>query len=429
MYKGGALKVNPAVAIVAVLVGANLAGVLGALLAIPTAASLGRGDRRAGADRPAAAAPRSRAVEQAEAGQVAPRPRFQNGSPRAPSKRFFDALAASRAGRRASPRREWGLPRRNAPTSATSGTTTARAAPSRTSPWTTLTSASTMPTTPERRRRRRTRSSSTSSAASTQPLKPTSSMPAIARGDDHGVDRAPALLLPVDVLEVEPERELVQRQPGADPEEDRGDLAPGRVRVATATPIQPKISSSRIPQTRWWMCVPPTETLPGHQLTCARIMWVLVRMKPNVSRKATKNRNCGLAPGVDDALLVERMPMDADQRAQRNPACVSKQLAAVSSPLPPAQRSRPASPLSCRCRRRRRVRRPGAAAELVPARVRPRAGRRRRCRERVSGPGPPSRWSARGAADDAVAAGAAVERAVAGRRRRRRTTTGRSGRP
>jgi len=41
MYKGGALKVNPAVAIVAVIVGANLAGVLGALLAIPAAASLG----------------------------------------------------------------------------------------------------------------------------------------------------------------------------------------------------------------------------------------------------------------------------------------------------------------------------------------------------------------------------------------------------
>jgi predicted PurR-regulated permease PerM len=41
MYKGGALKVNPAVAIVAVIVGANLAGILGALLAIPAAASLG----------------------------------------------------------------------------------------------------------------------------------------------------------------------------------------------------------------------------------------------------------------------------------------------------------------------------------------------------------------------------------------------------
>jgi predicted PurR-regulated permease PerM len=41
MYRGGALKVNPVVAIVAVLVGANLAGVLGALIAIPAAASIG----------------------------------------------------------------------------------------------------------------------------------------------------------------------------------------------------------------------------------------------------------------------------------------------------------------------------------------------------------------------------------------------------
>lgn len=41
LYKGGALKMNPAVAIVAVIVGAELAGVLGALLAIPAAASLG----------------------------------------------------------------------------------------------------------------------------------------------------------------------------------------------------------------------------------------------------------------------------------------------------------------------------------------------------------------------------------------------------
>lgn len=41
LYRGGALRLNPAVAIVAVVVGAQLAGILGALLAIPTAASLG----------------------------------------------------------------------------------------------------------------------------------------------------------------------------------------------------------------------------------------------------------------------------------------------------------------------------------------------------------------------------------------------------
>jgi hypothetical protein len=51
-----------------------------------------------------------------------------------------------------------------------------------------------------------------------------------------------------------------------------------------------------MPQTRWWMWVPPTETLPGHQLTCALIMWALVRMKPNVSRKETKKRKCGSLP-------------------------------------------------------------------------------------------------------------------------------------
>lgn len=41
LYSGGALKINPAVAIVSVLIGASLAGILGALLAIPIAASLG----------------------------------------------------------------------------------------------------------------------------------------------------------------------------------------------------------------------------------------------------------------------------------------------------------------------------------------------------------------------------------------------------
>jgi predicted PurR-regulated permease PerM len=40
MVYGRALKVNPIVTIVAVLVGASLLGILGALLAIPTAAAI-----------------------------------------------------------------------------------------------------------------------------------------------------------------------------------------------------------------------------------------------------------------------------------------------------------------------------------------------------------------------------------------------------
>ena len=45
--------------------------------------------------------------------------------------------------------------------------------------------------------------------------------------------------------------------------------------------------------------------VPGHHLTWARIRWALVRMNPKVTRKATKNRNSGLAAGVDDRPVVE----------------------------------------------------------------------------------------------------------------------------
>ncbi len=44
------------------------------------------------------------------------------------------------------------------------------------------------------------------------------------------------------------------------------------------------------------MWVPPTWTLPGHQLTWARIMYALVRMKPNVIRNETRNSSSGSLP-------------------------------------------------------------------------------------------------------------------------------------
>ena len=41
----------------------------------------------------------------------------------------------------------------------------------------------------------------------------------------------------------------------------------------------------------WWIWVPPlVSTFPGHQLTCALIMWALVRMKPNEQTKASRIR-------------------------------------------------------------------------------------------------------------------------------------------
>src|SRR5215207_8022838 len=49
------------------------------------------------------------------------------------------------------------------------------------------------------------------------------------RRDHRGVDRAAPLLRPVDVVEVDPEGELVDRQAGADPEGEGADLGPGTV--------------------------------------------------------------------------------------------------------------------------------------------------------------------------------------------------------
>ncbi len=65
---------------------------------------------------------------------------------------------------------------------------------------------------------------------------------------------------------------------------------------STAIASHPEIIRVRIPQNMWWMWVPPTSRLPGHQLTPARIMWALVRMKPNESRNATRKRNAGSLP-------------------------------------------------------------------------------------------------------------------------------------
>src|SRR5256885_8616629 len=50
--------------------------------------------------------------------------------------------------------------------------------------------------------------------------------PAEGRREDDRVDRLAALLGPVDVLEAQPERELVECQPGTDPEQHGHDLAP-----------------------------------------------------------------------------------------------------------------------------------------------------------------------------------------------------------
>ena len=106
LYKGGALKVNPAVAIVAVIVGAELAGVLGALLAIPTAASLGVIIDECVLPGPTGA--RRGLGAEGEGGRVARRPasrRARRGNPRS----ALGALLLAVVIEELRPRRECGL--------------------------------------------------------------------------------------------------------------------------------------------------------------------------------------------------------------------------------------------------------------------------------------------------------------------------------
>ena len=71
---------------------------------------------------------------------------------------------------------------------------------------------------PTRGRRSSPASTSTASQTSIQNSRPSSAITSSADRHDHRVDRLAPLLLPVDVLEVQPERELVHRQAHADAE-------------------------------------------------------------------------------------------------------------------------------------------------------------------------------------------------------------------
>ena len=89
-----------------------------------------------------------------------------------------------------------------------------------------------------------------------------------------------------------------------------------------------------IPQTRWWMWVPPTSTFPGHQLTWARIMWALVRMKPNVSRNEDEEEELRLLAGVDDGVVGTMLA-----EAGRAPAAIGAGDHGTRTTLPTLRRS------------------------------------------------------------------------------------------
>jgi hypothetical protein len=52
------------------------------------------------------------------------------------------------------------------------------------------------------------------------------------------------------------------------------------------------------PKVAWWTCTPPGVTLPGHHLTCARIIRTLNRIKRNVIMKATKKEKSRSFPAA-----------------------------------------------------------------------------------------------------------------------------------
>src|SRR3954451_5070844 len=87
------------------------------------------------------------------------------------------------------------------------------------------------------------------------------------------------------------------------------------------------------------MWVPPNSTFPGHHLTCALIMCALVRMKPNVIRNETKNRNSGRRPV---STIARSYTLEMLARVERSTASLGNQydLAHVAALLDEAVRIR-----------------------------------------------------------------------------------------
>jgi len=116
--------------------------------------------------------------------------------------------------------------------------------------------------------------------------------PEYARADHRRIDRAAPLPGPVDVVEVDPQGELVDGEADAHPEEEGADLVKGTGGKAGEAE-RPATIIVTISNTRSWMCTPLSlTTLPGHQGTLGlRIRRVLMRMKANEPTRPSRTRN------------------------------------------------------------------------------------------------------------------------------------------
>src|SRR4029077_12025395 len=171
------------------------------------------------------------------------------------------------------------------------------------------------------------------------------------RRDDHGVDRPPALLLPIDVLQVEPEREFVERQPRPDAEEHSDDLPPWTVRRDrngdVAEDQEQQDAPDQVVNVRpadREVARPPLHLGLDH-----------VRARPDEAEgdeKGDEEEEMRLAAGVDDPVLVGAAYARRGQHGRKaSGACygiprVISQLLAMSTPPEPRQVSLADPPIS-----------------------------------------------------------------------------------
>ena len=132
----------------------------------------------------------------------------------------------------------------------------------------------------------------------------------------HGVDALPALLVPVVVFEVEPQRELVQGQRGAAPVHGRGHQRCPALFVRSDLE-QPQIADlirPVMPKVMWWMCRPPgVMFLNGPR--SARIAWVIPRTAAKVTKKGARREQLALLAPIAEVLVVERAQILLGARA------------------------------------------------------------------------------------------------------------------
>jgi hypothetical protein len=155
-------------------------------------------------------------------------------------------------------------------------------------------------------------------AASIQPRKLTSSIPESPCRDHDRVDRPPPLLGPVDVLEVEPEGELVEGQAGADPEEDGDDLPPRVARMDRDADV-PAGQQQQDPPDEMVDVRPPHLDVAGPPAHL-RLDHVGARPdEPEREQERDEEQELRLAPRVDDPVAVEIAHAGQHRRHRRKP--------------------------------------------------------------------------------------------------------------